>query len=312
MKRRACIKLAALAAGAWVAGPLLAGGRRSIGDNLGIQIFTVRHLMNEDPLGTLTAISRIGYREIEMVGFGGSIFLDDPLYGYSPAEFKRILDDLGLRVPSTQYSSRAENLAEIADTAKQIGVEFMVMGMASDFLSVTPDGPVVLGVTDLDQIRRIADRLNGIGEVFSRSGVGFAYHNHHMEFARFGDQVAYDVLLASTDPDLVKMEMDIGWAKVADVSGEEYLDRFPERFMACHLKDIDPGRMKGEPSARSPIPEMTQLVPPGQGTVDFATVLAAMDRNAIPHGYVEIDLPDDALADAESGYRYLKGLDIQA
>lgn len=321
MKRRACIQFGLLAAGAWAAGPLLAGGGRqrvpagglgSIVDRLGIQIFTVRHLMNEDPVGTLEALSKIGYREIEMVGFGGSIFLDDPLYGHSPAEFRKILDDLGLRVPSTQYSSRAENLAEIADTAKQIGIEYMVMGMASDFLTVTPDGPVVSGVAGLDQVKRIADRLNGIGETFSRSGIGFAYHNHQMEFASFDGQVAYDVLLANTDPELVKMEMDIGWARVAGVAGHEYLDRYPDRYMACHLKDFDPGRARGEPSARSPIPEMTQLVTPGDGTIDFAAVLAAMDRNGIPHGYVEIDLPDDALDAARRGYQHLRGLGTEA
>jgi sugar phosphate isomerase/epimerase len=324
MNRRAYIKLALLAAGALITGPALSGcndegrpqtrggdKRNSIVHRLGIQLFTVRALMQEDPLGTLTALSEIGYREIEMVGFGGSIFLDDPLYGYNPAEFKKTLDDLGLRAPSTQFSGKAENLAEIADTAKQVGVEYMVLGMASEFLSVTPDGPVVSGVADLDQIKRIADRLNQIGEIFKRSGAGFAYHNHHMEFVRVGGEVAYDVLLASTDPELVKLEMDVGWSNVAGVAGHDYLDRYPGRYIACHLKDFNPARPKGEPSARSPIPEMTQLVTPGEGTIDFAPVLAAMDRNGVMHGYVEIDLPDDPIEAARRGYEHLRSLDFQ-
>ena len=90
-----------------------------IRDNLGIQTFTVRTLLAQDPVGTLSALADIGYRELEMVGFGGSIFLEDPLYGHSPREFKTLLDDLGLRVPSTQYSSQAENIAEIADTVNR-------------------------------------------------------------------------------------------------------------------------------------------------------------------------------------------------
>lgn len=309
MNRREYLKLA-LAAGACLAAPALAfgGTRKSIVDNLGIQIFTVRELMKTDPLGTLTALSKIGYREIEMVGFGGSIFLEDPLYGYTAAEFRQILSDLGMRAPSTQFSSRAENLAEIADAAQEIGVEYMVMGMARDFLEVTPEGPRVYGVKDLDQVKRIADRLNEVGEAFKSAGAVFAYHNHHMEFATVDGQVAYDVLLANTDPELVRMEMDIGWSNVAGVTGYEYLDKFPARYIACHLKDFDAALPKAEPSARSPIPEMTQLVPPGQGTIDFAPVLAAMDRNGIKHGFVEIDLPEDALAEARSGYEHLRSL----
>jgi len=321
MDRRDCIKLGLMAAGTWLTGNArrvfgalseeqgaVQAFESSIRENLGIQTFTVRNLLKNDPIGTLKALADIGYREMEMVGFGGSIFLDDPLYGHSPKQFKKLLDDLGLKVPTTQFSSKAENIAEIADTVKQIGVECMVQGMAGEFLSVTEEGPVVSGVKDLDQIRRLADRLNGIGETCRQSGIGFAYHNHHMEFVRFDGKVAYDVLLESTDPELVKMELDAGWAKVAGVDARVYLDRFPGRYVAVHLKDYDPKLPLGNRSARSPIPEMTQLVAPGDGTVDFLNILIAMDRTGVKHGYVEVDLPDDALGAARRGYQYIRSL----
>lgn len=307
MDRRRCLKLALGAASAWIARPAWAGAG-SVRDNLGIQTFTVRDLLAQDTLGTLSALADIGYRELEMVGFGGSPFLEDPLYGYSPREFKALLDDLGLRVPSTQYSSQTEELAEIADTVQQIGVEYMVLGMATDFLSITPDGPVVSGVTGRDQIMRLADHLNDVAELWRRSGLGFGYHNHNMEFVRVGDRLAYDLLVEHTDPALVKLELDAGWTKVAGVDAHVYLERYPGRFMACHLKDFDPRRPLGEPSPRSPIPEMTQLVAPGGGTVDFARLLAAMERTGVPHGFVEVDLPDAALEAARGGYQYLEGL----
>jgi sugar phosphate isomerase/epimerase len=55
---------------------------------------------------------------------------------------------------------------------------------------------------------------------------------------------------------------------------------------------------------------MTQLVTPGEGTIDFAPVLAAMDRNGVMHGYVEIDLPDDPIGAARRGYEHLRSLDF--
>lgn len=315
MDRRTCIKLALFAVGGLLGNSNLVQSSSSsrrwggIRENLGFELFTVRHLLAEDFRGTLEAIAAIGYRELEMVGFGGSIFLDDPLYGYTPREFRQLLDDLGVRVPTAQFSGRADNLGQIAATAKEIGIEYLILGMPPEFLSITSNGPVVSGVEGLDQVKRVVDRLNGLGETYRRHGIGFAFHNHHMEFARLGEQTAYDYIMTNTDPDIVKMELDAGWAAVAGVEAAKYLSRYPGRFIATHMKDYEPGRPRGDVSARSPIPEMTQLVTPGDGIVDFGAIMAEMDRTGIKHAYVEVDLPDDALDTARRGYHYLRNLD---
>ncbi len=317
MDRRTCIKLALFTA----AGSLLGNsnlvqsspssgtrGGGGIRENLGFELFTVRHLLAEDFRSTVEAIAAIGYRELEMVGFGGSIFLDDPLYGYTSGEFRQLLDDLGVRVPTAQFSGRAENLGEIAATANEIGIEYLILGMPPEFLSITPDGVTVSGVTGLDQVKRIVDRLNGLGETFRQHGIGFAFHNHHMEFACVGEQTAYDFIMRHTEPELVKMELDAGWAAVAGVEAGDYLARYPGRFIATHMKDYDPRRPRSEASARSPIPEMTQLVTPGDGTVNFGAIMAEMERTGVRHAYVEVDLPDDALDTARRAYHYLRNL----
>ena len=317
MDRRTCIKLALLAAGGLLSNSNLAQSSAStssgrgggIRGNLGFQLFTVRHLLADDFRGTLEAIAAIGYREFEMVGFGGSIFLEDPLYGYTPKGLRQLLDDLGVRVPSAQFSGRAENPGQIAETAKEIGIEYLILGMPPEFLSITPDGVTVTGVTGLDQVKRIVDRLNGFGETFRQHGVGFAFHNHHMEFACVGEETAYDFIMRHTDPDLVKMELDAGWAAVAGVDASDYLVRYPGRFIATHMKDYDPDRPRSEASDRAPIPEMTQLVTPGDGKVNFGTIMAEMDRTGVRHAYVEVDLPDDALATARRAFHYLRNLD---
>lgn len=313
MDRRSCLKLALLAAGSLLINSKLVRPspttRSGIRDNLGFQLFTVRHLLAEDFRGTLEAIIEIGYREFEMVGFGGSIFLEDPLYGYTPKGLRQLLDDLGVRVPTAQFSGRAENLGQVAETAQEIGIEYLILGMPPEFLSITPDGVTVTGVTGLDQVKRIVDRLNGLGETFRQHGMGFAFHNHHMEFACVGEETAYDFIMRHTDPDLVKMELDAGWAAVAGVEAVDYLIRYPGRFIATHMKDYDPGQPRSEASDRAPIPEMTQLVTPGDGKVNFGAIMAEMDRTGVKHAYVEVDLPDDALATAQRAFHYLRNLD---
>lgn len=50
------------------------------------------------------------------------------------------------------------------------------------------------------------------------------------------------------------------------------------------------------------------MVAPGEGIVDFARVLAEMDRQGVAHGFVECDLPENAMEAARRGIHYLKNL----
>ena len=150
---------------------------------LGLQLFTVRDLLQQDPERTLRAIGAIGYTEVEMFGFGGNVFIKDPLFGRSASQMRQLLDDCRLRVPSTQIADRADSIPAIAATVLELGVEYLVIGMPSDFLTVTPTGPVISGVQGRDQIRRLAERLNAMGTMCHAHGLRFGYHNHHMEFA---------------------------------------------------------------------------------------------------------------------------------
>lgn len=283
-------------------------GRSGVRAHLGLQLFTVRDLLLKDPEATLRAVGAIGYTEVEMFGFGGNVFIKDPLFGRSARQMRQLLNDCRLRVPSTQISDRADAIPSIAATVGDLGVEYLVIGMPSEFLTVTPNGPVISGVRDLDQVKRLAERLNALGATCRAEGLGFGYHNHHMEFVVVDGRRAYDVLLELTEPDLVRMELDVGWVTAAGADPAAYLARYPGRFIGCHLKDFDAKRPLATDRSKSPIPDMVRMVAPGDGTVDFAAVLREMDRTAVPHGYVECDLPDDGMDVATRGFGYLSRL----
>ncbi len=280
-------------------------GRR-IQSTLGLQLFTVRDLLQRDVEGTLAAVASLGYAEVEMFGFGGNTFIKDPLYGLTAGEIRRILDQHRLTVTCTQISGRIEDIGPIADDAHTLGIRYLIIAMPPEFLSITPKGPVVSEVKDASQIMHLAERLNGLGALCRSEGLGLGYHNHHMEFARLGSGCAYDLLLERTDPDLVRMELDVGWAKAGGVEPQDYLARYPGRFVSCHLKDFAPDRPL--PVDLPPIPDMARMVAPGEGVVDFVKVLAEMDRQRIEHGFVECDIPEDAMEAARRGIRYLEGL----
>jgi sugar phosphate isomerase/epimerase len=301
MDRRTCLKTLGLAAGSALGLPAVAASFR-----FGLQLFTVRDLLQKDLEGTLEAVAALGYTEVEMFGFGGNAFIQDPLFGATAAEMRRILDGVGLSVPCTQISGRLDDPGPMAGTAHTLGIRHLIVAMPRESLTITPKGPIVSETLNGDQIERIAEHLNRLGSLCRRDGLRLGYHNHHMEFARVGETRAYDLLLSRTDPELVRMELDVGWARAGGVEPQDYLARYPGRFVSCHLKDFAPDRPL--PTENAPIPDMARMVAPGDGVVDFKKVLAEMDRQGIEHGFVECDLPDDAMDVARRGIRYLEGL----
>ncbi len=62
---------------------------------VGIQLYSVRDDMGKDPLGTLKQLAAMGYKHVEHANYVNRKF-----YGYTPTEFKKILDDLGMKMPS--------------------------------------------------------------------------------------------------------------------------------------------------------------------------------------------------------------------
>ncbi len=62
---------------------------------IGVQLYSVRDAMDANPLETLKKVAAIGYKNVEHANYREGKF-----YGYTPAEFKKILNDLGLKMPS--------------------------------------------------------------------------------------------------------------------------------------------------------------------------------------------------------------------
>src|SRR5947209_20452803 len=65
------------------------------GHLVGIQLYSVRDDMKKDPSGTLKQLSSMGYQYVEHANYVNRKF-----YGYTPADFKKLLDDLGLKMKS--------------------------------------------------------------------------------------------------------------------------------------------------------------------------------------------------------------------
>src|SRR5674476_1584404 len=69
--------------------------KKAMRTTLGIQLYSVRDDMKTDPLGTLKQLAAMGYKNVEHANY-----IDRKFYGYTATEFKKILTDLGLNMPS--------------------------------------------------------------------------------------------------------------------------------------------------------------------------------------------------------------------
>ncbi len=312
MKRRDCLKLAGIIAGAALIDPAVTfASMKNQGPahrQFGLQLFTIREKLIEDPVEALKAVAKMGYKEVEMFGFGGNPFIDDPLFGRTPKQFRQMLDDLGLSV-STAIVAGDTDIPSIAETFHELGVEYLIIAMAPEFITRTKERAIISGVTGVEQIKTIAERLNRQGQVCKENGLGFAYHNHNMEFtplAELNGMLAYDFLMQQADPELVKIEFDIGWLTGAKMDPAQYLRRYGSRVIATHLKDFNPNLPVGDDLKRFPIPIMTQMAEAGTGIVDFKEVLCAMDEIGVKHGYVEIDITNTPMKDVAGSLDYLR------
>ena len=307
MRRRTMIQVAA-------AGAVLAGTGKLISafgveevqvrKRLGVQLWSVRDQLQVDVRQTLADIAAIGYREVELFGLGGGDLSDKPFFGLSAREFAAVLEDVGLIAPITHFMGDAMNIEEIADVAQQVGVRHLVVPIAPEFTGIEDGEFRIRSVKGRDQLDMIAERLNRQGEMARASGMGFGYHNHQMEFADLGDENAFDYLFSQADSDLVKIELDIGWALVAGVDPIEILRRYAGRVIAVHLKDYDPSLARDDDS----VPIFAQLVEPGTGPTDFSPILAALDETGVDHRFVEVDYSSDPMGSITRGFGYISTL----
>jgi sugar phosphate isomerase/epimerase len=243
---------------------------------IGLQLYTVRDLMQADVGRTLEQVAAIGYREVEFAGY----------FGESPARLRLLLDAVGLSAPSSHFS-----LADLTkdsergfDAAEIIGHRYLVVP------SLDPEDR-----RSLDDYRRVAAALNRAGELARARGLRVAYHNHDFELAPIDGALPYDVLLSETDPALVCFEMDFYWMTRGRADPLAYFERHPGRFHLCHLKDMD---RRGE---------MTDV---GAGQIHFRTILLRRAQAGLRHFYVEHDHPADPLASIRASHGFLRKLEL--
>jgi sugar phosphate isomerase/epimerase len=271
---------------ALAAAPALPLSARTL-KTVGVQLYTVRSVIDDKPLGTLKEIEEIGYREVEVVA--GNM---EKIW---PSLQQTKLRPVSAHLDTALFTRDAAKLPPMLDNVKQKGFAYAVC----PYIAPQDRGGV-------EVIKKLAETLNNAGEICRKSGLQLCYHNHAFEFepVREGGTLL-DVLMKNADPKLVSLELDIMWSQVAGVDPVSVLKQYGRRVALMHLKNVsgDTGKRYNEQVPRTAFREV------GNGVIDVAAVLKAADKAGVKHFFVEQDqTPGDPVASLRQSYEYLAKL----
>lgn len=248
----------------------------------GLQLYTLRDDLPKDPKGVLKQVAGFGYKQIE--GFEGPKGL---WWGMKHKEFKSYLDEIGLTIISS-HCDTSKNFDRKAAEAAEIGMKYLLT-------------PWVGPQKTLDDYKKIADNFNKLGDICKKNGIRFAYHNHGYSFTETEGQFPQDIFMQNTNPDTVDFEMDIYWVVVPGQDPVVWLQKYPNRFRLCHVKDRMKTAAPGEENASTEV---------GAGSIDFKKILKAAKATGMEYYIVEQERYDGStpLKSAEVSANYMKTL----
>jgi sugar phosphate isomerase/epimerase len=253
--------------------------------NIGVELYTVRNIIDSDPAGVLKAIQDEGYTEVE------AIYASLPKIGDALKATK--LKRVSVHIDSNLFGDNAK-MEEALGKAHEWGFQYAVY----PYMPVPERGGV-------DAIKKLAEKLNKAGEQGKKLGIHICYHNHAFEYQPMNGTILLDVLLNNTEKSLVSLELDVFWASVGGHDPVELMKQHADRIALVHLKD----------KAKDQKVQYNENVPPtafkaiGQGSLNFPAILREATNIGVKHFFVEQDqTPGNPLDSLKISYNYLHKL----
>ena len=184
---------------------------------IGLGLFSVRHALEKDLVGTLKKVKAIGYEAVE---FFGMIYQDAPLV-------KAALDEAGLPIVGWH-------------TPISIFDDDKIDGTIAFHKTIGNPNLVVPGLPDemtenAAAWHKTAELMEKIAQKLKTAGFTFGYHNHHTEFKPLDNgECAWDILAVNA-PGL-NMQVDNGNALNGGADTLALFKKYPKRSKTVHLK----------------------------------------------------------------------------
>ena len=264
--------------------------------DIGIQLYSVKGMIDQDHVSALRKVANVGYKNWEVCQLYGR---NDVAYNYGlqmpPDEARGFIEELGVKVIGSHLTDEQIRdeayLEEYLEYMERIGCKAAGLGAA------------FFPYMDMNALKETIARFNRVGERCKAHGMRFYYHNHFQEFQYFGNKTVYDLLVEGTDPSLVWFELDTYWAMRGGQDPVTLLNKHGKRICFIHQKDfprdfrspanlysyaisqtknLDFGALRGinEPDAFTEV---------GKGCMDIAGIFKAADQAGVEYAILEQD-----------------------
>ncbi len=254
---------------------------------IGLQLYTVSAELDKDFHGGLKRIAAIGYKEVELA----------QTHSKSAKELRKAFKNTGLTCRSA-YKFGRQTPEQFMDFANELGVKYVVTAFLPQASEMS-----------LDYYKKSAETANMLGEAAKKRGLQYLCHNHNPDFKPLANTTGYDVLLASTDPELVKLELDCGWMSAAGQDPVSYLEKYSSRYRLLHIRSFHPGNPTFNLTGPG-APVATEL---GRGVPDYSRIFQAAKQAGIEQYYVEQEPPFKEMSAFDAikvDYDYLHALQV--
>lgn len=198
---------------------------------VGLQQTAVGRNIQQDLMGTLRAVSKMGY---EIIEFSAGTFMK-----WSPDQAKQVralLDDLNLKCRSTHneiVSFSGDGLSKSIELNQIIGSDTLVSVRGPAPTPAAGGGAPV--PPTLDAWKRFSDQLSQAADRIRSARMTLGFHNHAVEFIPTEGARPIDIL--ATNKDITSFHLNIGLCLQGGGDPVAFINQCPGRIQSLLIQD---------------------------------------------------------------------------
>jgi len=234
----------------------------SYSQEFGIQLYSLRNEFKVDIEKSIKSISDWGIKIVE----GGD------LYGMQSKDFLNLLNKYNIKTVSigASFEDLKNNIEKVIAEVEKYDVKYVMCGWIpheGDFNIKNAESAIMV--------------FNSAGEILKKKGVTLAYHIHGYEFSTYKSGTLFDYIAQNSEN--FSFQMDVFWVHHGGVNPLSLLNKYPNKFVMMHLKDMKKG-VVGDRSGSQDIEDNVVL---GSGQIDIKELVKRGSELGIKYMFIE-------------------------
>ena len=250
-------------------------------NQISFQLYTARKFA---PYGSIFEfISSTGIKNIELFA----------LSDFDEIEIKDMLQEYNLTSLSAHISFESlEQIDIILNKLQYLNIKHAIIPAPKaipgkefeDFFKISEDEWI-----------KLAKEISKNIKIFNDNGFSLGYHNHSFEFNALPNG-KYPIEYILDENEELKFEIDLGWTTAGNANPFEWIDKYKNQIIACHLKDFYSNENMLDHENQSSI---------GEGFINWKELLSKISETPCEVIAIEHDDPKDYKTYIKKSLEYL-------